>query len=49
MIGQCHKSYLYRTLNELRKDISDFNEDFIKSHNDESDEVYFPEVDFLIS
>ena len=27
-------------------DISKFNEDFIKSYNDESDEGYFLEVDF---
>ena len=27
-------------------DISKFNEDFMKSYNDESDEGYFLEVDF---
>ena len=27
------------------EDISKFNEDFIKSYNDESDEVYFLEAD----
>ena len=30
---------------EWIKDISQFNEDFIKSYSEESDEGYFPEVD----
>ena len=35
-------------LNNIKwvNDISKFNEDFIKSYNDESDEGYFLEVDF---
>ena len=35
------------TVNDLKwvKDISEFNEDFIKSYNDDSDEGYFLEVD----
>ena len=31
---------------EWIKDTSQFNEDFIKNHNEETDEVYFLEVDF---
>ena len=31
---------------EWIKDTSQFNEDFIKNHNEEIDEVYFLEVDF---
>ena len=31
------------------EDTSQFNEDFIKSCNEESDEEYFPEVDFQYS
>ena len=31
---------------EWIKDTSQFNEDFIKNHNEETDEVYFHEVDF---
>ena len=31
---------------EWFEDISQFNEDFIKSYNDESDQGYFLEVDF---
>ena len=31
---------------EWIKDTSQFNEDFIKTHNEETDEVYFLEVDF---
>ena len=30
---------------EWTKDISQFNDDFIKNYNEESDEVYFLEVD----
>ena len=29
------------------EDTSQFNEDFIKNYNEESDEEYFPEVDVL--
>ena len=30
---------------EWIKDISEFNEDFVESYNEESDEGYFPEID----
>ena len=45
MDGQCLKSYLQVVLNELKK--HQFNEDFIKSYNDDSGEgrCSFPEVD----
>ena len=42
MFEQCCKSLQYIMSNE---DTSQFNEDFIKNYNEESDEGYFPEVD----
>ena len=38
MDGQCHKIFLQV------KDTSQFNEDLIKTYNEESDEIYFLEV-----
>ena len=38
MDGQCHKSF------QQIKDTSQFNEDLIKTYNEESDEIYFLEV-----
>ena len=38
MDEQCHKSFQWT-------DISQFNEYFIKDYNEESDEVYFFEID----
>ena len=34
---------------ECIKDTSQFNEDFIKNYNEESDEIYFLEVDIQYS
>ena len=39
MDGQSHKSF------DWIKDASQFNEDFIKNYNEESDKGYFLEVD----
>ena len=49
MDGQCLKSYLQVVLNELKK--HQFNEDFIKSYNDDSGEgrCSFPEVEVQYS
>ena len=44
MDGKCQKK-LPVSYFQWVEDISEFNEDFIKSYNDESDERYFPEVD----
>ena len=44
MDGQCHKGSLCMILNEV-ENIFEFNENFIKSYNDESDGGYFLEVD----
>ena len=41
MVGQCHKSF--QSFDWI-KDTSQFNEDFIKNYNGESDEGYFLEV-----
>ena len=34
-----------KTLENSRKDLSEFNEDFLKSYNEKSNEGYFFEVD----
>ena len=39
MVVQCRKSF------QWIKDTSQFNEDFIKNYNEESDEGFFLEVD----
>ena len=44
MHGQCHKK-LYVNGFKWVKDISQFDESFIKSYNEENDEGYFLEVD----
>ena len=46
MVGQCHKSF--QSFDWI-KDTSQFNEDFIKNYNGESDEGYFLEVDVQYS
>ena len=43
MVGQCRKSFQYIILS--RSKIFQFNEDFIKSYNQEGQEGYFLEVD----
>ena len=44
MIGQCHKKLSVNNF-EWVKDTSQFNEDFIKKYNEESDKGYFLEDD----
>ena len=44
MDRQCRKIFQQNNF-EWIKDTYQFNEDFIKNHNEESDELYFLEVD----
>ena len=44
MIGQCHKKLSVNNF-EWVKDTSQFDEDFIRKYNEESDKGYFLEVD----
>ena len=46
MVGHCLQKLTVNNF-EWIEDTSQFNEDFIKSYNEESDEVYFLEVDIL--
>ena len=46
MVGQCLQKLPVNNF-EWIEDTSQFNEDFINSYNEESDEVYFLEVDIL--
>ena len=41
MDGQCNKRDGFKWI----KNTSQFNKDFIKNYNEDSDEAYFPEVD----
>ena len=40
-----HQLMFLKTLENSRKDLSEFNEDFLKSYNEKSNEGYFFEVD----
>ena len=44
MVGQCRKNFPVNSF-KSRKESSQFNEDFIKNFNEESDEGCFLEVD----
>ena len=45
MVGQCHKQKLPENNFDWLEDTSQFNEEFIKNDNEESDEGYFLEAD----
>ena len=44
MVGQCHQK-LPESDFERAKDTSQFDKDFIKNYNEESDKGYFLEID----